>query len=188
MGRLSGALLMESRQTPKVCTLTEGLVQYRGMLFGFIYSLVRDVAVAEEILQEVAVVAMEKERRADEIIREPAAWLKEVVRRLVQAGFRTRQGRLITLDQEYLEQVSLGFQDAAGGDFHHTRLDALGSCLERMNDRHRALLQRRYVAGDSYDDIAKGSNRSPGALRVLVHRLQRQLADCVEQRLATEGH
>lgn len=178
----------ESRQAPKVCTLTEGLVQYRGMLFGFIYSLVRDVSVAEEIFQEVAVVAMEKERKADEVIREPAAWLKEVVRRLVQAGFRTRQGRLITLDTEYLEQVSLGFEAETENDFHHTKLDALGNCLGRINAQHRELLQRRYADGESYDDIARDVHRSPGALRVLVHRLQRHLADCVEHRLAEEEH
>lgn len=179
--------MVEGRSMAKVCSLTEGLVQYRGMLYGLIYSLVRDVQAAEEIFQEVAVVAMEKEKRGDEVIREPAQWLKEVVRRLVQAGFRTRQGRLITVEPDYLEQVSLSFEAEGDADYHQCKLDALGSCLERVSPRNRELLERRYAQGSSYDEIAHEVKRSAGSLRVLVHRLQRHLADCVEQRLADEG-
>jgi RNA polymerase sigma factor (sigma-70 family) len=174
---------MESREAVKVCTLTQGLLQYRGMLFGFIYALVRDVVVAEEIFQEVAVVALEKERRGDEVIREPAQWLKGVVRKLVQAGYRTRQGRLIAVDPEYLEQVAQGFDADATSDQQSAKLAALGNCLEHVSQQNRDLLRRRYALGASYEEIGKAVHRTPGALRVLVHRIQRHLAGCVEQRL-----
>lgn len=173
-----------ARDAAKVCSLGQSLLQYRAMLFGFIYSLVRDVAVAEEIFQEVAVVAMEKERKADEVIREPARWLKEVVRRLVHAGYRTRQGRVITVDPEYLETVAEGFEAESAHEIEQDRLDALGHCLEHVSAENRQLLKRRYVEGESYEEIAKTVQRKPGALRVMVHRIQRQLADCVEQKLA----
>src|SRR5262245_57896198 len=119
-----------AREAAKVCSLGQSLLQYRAMLFGFIYSLVRDVNVAEEIFQEVAVVAMEKERKNDEVIREPASWLKEVVRRLVQAGYRTRQGRAISVDPEYLATVAQGFEESSH-EVEQDRLEALGHCLER---------------------------------------------------------
>ena len=176
---------MDSREAPRACSLTQGLLQYRGMLYGFIYALVRDVIAAEEIFQEVAVVAMEKERRGDEIIREPALWLKGVVRRIVQAGYRTHYGRLITVDPEYLEQVAQGFETEAGNEHQNNKLMALGNCLEHVSQKNRDLLRRRYVLGSSYQEIGKVVNRTPGALRVLVHRIQRQLADCVTNRL---GH
>jgi RNA polymerase sigma-70 factor (ECF subfamily) len=177
---------MESRDAPKSYSLAQALLQHRGMLYGFIYSLVRDVLVAEEVFQEVAVVALEKERKADEVIREPLQWLKEVVRRLVQAGFRTRQGRLVTVDSAYLEQV-VQAGDAEGIAEQRARLAALGGCLEHVSEPNRELLRRRYVMGNSYEEISKEVQRTAGALRVLVHRIQRQLADCVETRLAATG-
>ncbi|MBL8798378.1 MAG: hypothetical protein JNM56_31070, partial [Planctomycetia bacterium] len=69
---------MDSHDAPRTRSLAHALLQYRGMLYGLIYALVRDVLVAEEIFQEVAVVALEKDRKGDEVIREPAQWLKEV--------------------------------------------------------------------------------------------------------------
>jgi RNA polymerase sigma factor (sigma-70 family) len=162
-------------------------LQYRNTLYGFIYSLVRDVVIAEEIFQEVAVIAMEKERKGDEVIREPAQWLKEVVRRLVHAGYRTRQGRVVSVDQEYLEQVVETFESEASVEQQQSRLSALGACMEHVSEPNRDLLRRRYVQGASYDEIGKELRRSPGGLRVLVHRIQRELADCVQHRLAAEG-
>jgi RNA polymerase sigma factor (sigma-70 family) len=169
-------------EAPRTVSLTQALLQYRAMLYGFIYALVRDAVIAEEIFQEVAVVAMEKDRRGDEVIREPARWLKEVVRRTVRAGYRTRQGRVVQVEPEYLEQVAEGL-DAESAAFQHERLAALGHCLEHVSGPNRDLLRRRYVEGDSYEAIGKAVHKTPGALRVLVHRLQRQLADCVEHRL-----
>jgi len=171
---------MESHE-PKTRSLTQALLQYRGMLYGFIYALVRDAVVAEEIFQEVAVVAIEKDRRADELIREPAQWLKEVIRRTVKAGYRTKQGRLIGVDPDYLEQVAQGLDTEAGDT--EERLAALGGCLEHVSEPNRDLLRRRYVLGQRYEQIGKETQKTVGALRALVHRVQRQLADCVEQRL-----
>src|SRR5262245_60829470 len=181
--RGTGSIAMESREAGKVCSLTQGLLQYRGMLFGFIYALVRDVVIAEEIFQEVAVVALEKERRGDEVIREPALWLRGVVRRIVQAGYRTRQGRLVTVEPDYLQQVAQGFEAEAPSEQQCAKLTALGTCLEHVSQQNRDLLRRRYVLGSSYQEIGKVVHRKPGALRVLIHRVQRALADCVTHRL-----
>src|SRR5271154_4936811 len=149
---------MDTQPVAKVRSLTQGLLQYRGMLYGFIYSLVRDVVVAEEIFQEVAVIAMEKEGKADEVIREPAKWLKEVVRRLVHAGYRTRQDRVIAVDPDYFKQVAETIIETSP-DREQAQLSALGSCLEHVSGPNRDLLQRRFVLGSSYDEIGKEIQR-----------------------------
>lgn len=173
--------MVETSGKPR--SLTQALLQYRGMLFGFIYALVRDVLVAEEIFQEVAVIAIEKDARGDELIREPAQWLKEVVRRLVRAGYRSKRGRTVSVDPGYLDQVSAALAADEGAERQQERLAALGKCLEEVGPLQRDLLRRRYVAGTSYDELGKELQRTAGALRVLVHRAQRQLADCVESRI-----
>jgi RNA polymerase sigma factor (sigma-70 family) len=168
----------------KASSLTQGLLHYRRMLSSFIYSLVRDVVATEEIFQEVALAAMEKDRKADEEIREPARWLRATAWRIVQAGFRTSQGRLITVDQEYLEQVAEVFETETTTEYQRARLAALGECMDKVSGDNRAVLHRHYVQGASYDEIGAALNRTPGALRVLVHRLVRQLEACIKNRLA----
>ncbi|MGE3807781.1 MAG: RNA polymerase sigma factor [Gemmataceae bacterium] len=167
-------------------SLAEGLLQYRRMLCSFIYSLVRDVVVTEEIYQQVALVALEKDRKGDEEIREVGQWLRETAWRLVQAGFRTRQGKVVTVDPEYLEQVAEVFESRATPTYQQDRLEALDRCLKRVSSENRAVLHRHYVDGMRYEDIAASVQRKPGALRVLVHRVVRQLLTCIENRLASE--
>jgi RNA polymerase sigma factor (sigma-70 family) len=176
-----------TREAGKPGSLTQGLLQYRRMLCGFIYSLVRDVLITEEIFQEVAVAAMEKDRKADEEVREPARWLREAARRLVQAGFRTSQGRLVTVDQEYLEQVADVFETETTDELYRARLTAMDYCLRRVSSEKRDVLHRHYVQGASYDEIGAALQRPPGTLRVMVHRLLQQLAACVKERLAKAG-
>ena len=170
----------------RTCTLAQGLIQYRRMLSSFIYSLVRDVLATEEIFQEVALAAIEKDRKGDEEIREPARWLRGCAWRIVQAGFRTKQGRLITVDQDYLEQVAEVFESETAGDFQKTRVAALGHCLDRVSLPIREVLHRHYVHGATYEQISATVGRTPGVLRVLVHRVMRQLLTCIERRLAAE--
>jgi RNA polymerase sigma-70 factor (ECF subfamily) len=177
---------MLTLEPARTCTLTQGLIQYRRMLSSFIYSLVRDVVATEEIFQEVALVAIEKDKKGDEEIREPARWLRGAAWRIVQAGFRTKQGRLITVDQEYLEQVAEVFESETAGDFQKARVAALGHCLDRVSLPIREVLHRHYVQGATYEQIGASVGRTPGVLRVLVHRVMRQLLTCIERRLATE--
>lgn len=178
---------MTSQAAVKTGSLTRGLLQYRRMLYSFIYSLVRDVTATEEIFQEVALIAIEKDRKADEEIREPARWLREVARRLVQAGFRTSQGRLITVEADYLEQVADVFEAETGTDYQQARLAALEQCLKRVSWENRDVLHRHYVQGVSYQEIGEAVQRTPGALRVVVHRVVRQLMLCIQNRLAQQA-
>jgi RNA polymerase sigma factor (sigma-70 family) len=173
-----------TREAGKPGSLTQGVLHYRRMLCGFIYSLVRDVLVTEEIFQEVALVAIDKDRKGDEEIREPARWLRETARRIVQAGFRTSKGRVVTVDQEYLEQVADVFETETSDELYRARLAAMDYCLKRVSLEKRDVLHRHYVQGDSYDQIGADLQRSPGALRVMVHRVIQQLGTCVKERLA----
>ncbi|GIW80439.1 MAG: hypothetical protein KatS3mg105_2246 [Gemmatales bacterium] len=180
-------MLSEAASPTMQRSLTQGLLQYRSMLFGFIYALVRDVVVAEEIFQEVAIIAMEKDKKGDEIIREPAFWLKEVARRLVHAGFRTRQGQAVNVDPEYLEQVADTLESDGSIEQQQARMQALGHCLEKISPTNQELLRQRFVVGASYEEIAKRMDRRADTLRVTLHRLRRQLADCVERKVNAEA-
>jgi RNA polymerase sigma-70 factor (ECF subfamily) len=175
---------MTGREAVKPGSLTHGLLQYRRMLCSFIYSMVRDVLVTEEIFQQVALVAIEKDRKGDEEIREPARWLRGTAWRIVQAGFRTSQGRLVTVEPEYLEQVADVFESAKGNEFQRVRLEALDGCLKRVSSENRDVLHRHYVQGASYEEIGQAVQRTPGALRNLTHRVVKQLLTCIEQRIA----
>jgi len=93
--------------------------------------------------------------------REPALWLKEVVRRIVQAGYRTRQaGRSPSSRNTWSRspRASTTRQSRIGTAPSWRRW---GNCLEQVPHKNRDLLRRRYVVGASYEEIARVLHRTP---------------------------
>jgi DNA-directed RNA polymerase specialized sigma24 family protein len=80
--------------TDRIKTLSTRFVVERHYLMGFIYGMVRDLAAAEDILQEVWIRLAEAAER-DEPIHDPAKWCRGVAscgRQRVARPRRTRTG------------------------------------------------------------------------------------------------
>lgn len=165
--------------------LIRTLIDQRDFLYGYVYALLRDINAAEEVFQEVALVAIREDQGGTDDIRDPLAWLREVARRLVKARYRLLSKSKILADQEYIERAA-DLIDRAESDTQD-RLAALRECLKRVPASLREILENRYVRGMSYEAIGDLLQRSAGSLRVLVHRVQRELGDCVNARLSKEG-
>lgn len=165
--------------------LSRTLIVQRDMIYGYVYALLRDIDAAEEVFQEVALVAIREDQEGADEIREPLAWLREVARRLVKARYRMSSKSKVTADQEYIERAAdlLNRAETETQD----RLAALRECLKIVPADLREILEKRYVFGMSYEDMGSVLQRSAGSLRVLVYRVRRELGDCVNARLAKEG-
>jgi RNA polymerase sigma-70 factor (ECF subfamily) len=64
------------------------------------------------------------------------------------------------------------------------QLDALRKCLEALSERKRRLIVLRDLQGLSYDAIAGQTAVPRSTVGVTLHRVRRELRDCVELRLA----
>ena len=55
---------------------------------------------------------------------------------------------------------------------HDDRQVALATCMRRLPDHHRKLVERRYVGGESVQAIARSSGRSANVIAVTMHRVR----------------
>lgn len=164
-------------------TFSRLLMAHRRRIYGFIYTLTHDAAATDEILQEASVTLW---RKFDQF--KPGtdfgAWAMKVARYSV-FEWRRKQARLpLPMDDELLLALSEQAMEAACDS--EARIGAVGNCINKLKDRDRDLVNKRYADNLSVIEIAEGSGRTRGAVYKILNRIHRDLLDCVEEKLATE--
>jgi RNA polymerase sigma-70 factor (ECF subfamily) len=150
-------------------------------VFGYIMSLCRDHAQAQDILQETNVSLW---RKAADF--EPgtnfAAWACKVAYFHV-LNHRRRLGRdQLTFDDDVFDYLAERQEQRA--EEADRRLTALQRCLGQLPEKQRRLVERRYRPGASVQGIAREDGRSEGAISQALLRIRSALQKCVESRLA----
>ena len=151
---------------------TKFLEAYRaneGDLGRFLISVVRDVSLAEEILQEVWAIAW-RDRAAVADHPEPRAWLFTVARNRALGELRRsrRASRaLASLISRPEEQVSLPSQ----------AVEVLDLLERNLSPADRALFLLRYSHGFNAAELAQMAGEKPEAVRKRLSRARAKLAD-----------
>ena len=155
------------------------LLEHRGALFSFIYVIVRDFDVAEDVFQEVSLAVCEscQDFRPGTSF---AAWAREIARRRILAQ-RRKTGRFPTLLTEVeLAQLAAGFDAAEHRTPHAQYLAALCTCIEKLSPAARRLLELRYAGGFRLGDIAARLSRQTESVRKALYRTRKALRICIE--------
>jgi len=146
----------------------------------FLFAVVRDPAAVDDLLQEVALTIV---RRFDQF--EPGtnftAWAVTIARHKVMDFHKTRARDRHVHDERVVARLA----DAHVEVEHEIgpRRQALEHCLEKLPDRHRQLLARRYEDNESVSEIAESEGANPNAIAVLLHRVRLALRQCIERQL-----
>lgn len=135
----------------------------------------------EEVLQETYVTCFEKlaQYRPEGTF---LPWLKAIARNRLYALWRERR-RSAELDGDVLEGLvaDRGLEDMEGDDEERQAEAArLAQCLDRLPDRARMLLERRYCEEKPLAQLAQQFKKTAATLSVTLFRLRQQLRRCVE--------
>jgi len=147
----------------------------------FLMALLPSPNDAADVLQEASLVLWEKFDTY-----QPGtnfyAWACAIAR-LQAMKYRERMGRSAKLlDDAVLEKLS---DEAMGREFDPSAsLEALAYCLDRLTERNRSLIRRRYQPNASVGELAAEIGRSANSLSKLLGKIRRMLLECVERRLA----
>ena len=161
-------------------TFTEHWLQAQHALGGFVRLHIRDHNLADDIIQEVAKQATEHFDSYDPS-RPFIAWLIGIARLRMADAFR-RQGRSpVVFSTEAVEALSLAYAELEDGV--SDRLAALRSCMDKLNDRHRRVLELRYARRQSSSEIAEQVGGSAGSIDVMTHRVRSALRRCIEHKM-----
>lgn len=160
------------------------LTESQNRLYGYIYSLLGDHGRAADVLQETNVVLW---RKLDEyeLERDFLPWAFAIARFQVLAHLRDQKRDRLLLDSQLAEQISA---EAERQSEHLDRLrEALRKCLDSLSTENRDLIAQRYIQGKAIGDLSSVLSRTAGSVKVALLRARRQLAACVNKRMAAEG-
>lgn len=155
-------------------------------LRAFIRSLGVRAEAVDDLAQDALLVAYERLEvfRRDEDF---GAWVRGIARRLVANALRKESRRQQILSDHVTELLVAATPEElhpAAEAAQEDRLAALQSCLEKVPESARRLLELRYFKQLSPGMIAGRLERSTNDVRQQLFRLRRGLLTCIERQLA----
>jgi RNA polymerase sigma-70 factor (ECF subfamily) len=162
--------------------VVQTLLSHRARLLAYLWSIVRDSTLAEDLFQEVSLLALE---RRDEL-RDAAAlpvWLRKTARFKALAALRNRGGRPTLLSDAALDQLDLAW--AAQDESPHDDMKAaLTVCLESLSPAAQKIVALRYAQGMSGKSVAESIDRTAHSVYVALSRIHVRLRECIRKQLA----
>ena len=139
---------------------------------------------ADEVYQETSITLWEKFGEF-----EPgtnfAAWATSVARyKILQFQHRKLRDRRVFAEPLISEIIS---QSDQLGDSLDRRRAYRADCVNKLNDRDRDLLQRRFGLGLTSNQVAEALRRSPSFVSKALSRIHRALFLCIRRREAEEA-
>ncbi len=152
-------------------------------LFGYILTLLPDIAHAEEVFQNACVIILSK---ADQFASDEdfVRWGCQVAKLEVYNYRRRRQTERVRFSDAVLE--SLAKRQLSSGGRLEAREQALRSCLERLRVEDRRLISARYAGKTTSRALAQELGMLENTVYKALGRIRRTLRMCVDKRLAQE--
>jgi len=158
---------------------------WRPSLEGIIFAMTRDYHATEDLLQEIAIIAVRKLDQFDDS-RPLRPWLNGIVKIEVAGWMRNSRKKHYSLDPAVLEACTESFDEVFLKEDLHQQIDALETCMKRLSNEQKALLLLRYETGKECSDIAAQTNRTVQGVYGMLKRVKELLRNCIERRLAEE--
>lgn len=187
---MSGSDPEEARRPETVSDFRAALGRERFLLVAFVAAAwgrrFPDRSVIEDLVQETLVIALA--RRADfDPDRSLGAWLRGIATNLVIGALRreARRRRIVDEGKHEIDRVaalSHRFDMIAGRSAAREVSQALRDCLERIATAQRDVIERHYLAGQSFRTIASELEVSEDVAMKRASRARVALGECLSRK------
>lgn len=157
------------------------IMQYQRLIHAYILYQVPNSYDAEDILQET-LTEMFKKFEAKGEVDNFLAWGLTIARFKIMGFFRDKRREKMVFDSSLVELLEHESQTHAES-FIQER-EALKTCMKKLSNREKRLLELRHVRDQSYRRIAAQFNVSMQAIYKSVSRIHARLFRCVSLSLA----
>jgi RNA polymerase sigma-70 factor (ECF subfamily) len=163
----------------------ELLTTHQGRLFTFLYAHVLNMADAEDLYQQVALVLWKK---FDQFIpgTDFGAWAIRVADLTIKNFLRGKRRSKVFFSDEVMQRI-VDYQIAIPPRQVAARSDALAGCLQRLPQSDRELVEQCYGSEVKIKDVAVHLGRSAGAVYTSLCRIRQALLACIERALTSEA-
>lgn len=150
----------------------------------FVSSFLRDPGAVDDVLQEVALIVVEKFEDWDPN-RPFAGWALGIARRVVSAHLRRKYREKKIELSDAIDRVALSFEKLE--PHAEVMKDSLADCLGQIRGQSHRLLSLRYREGLELKQIAERLGMTASNVGVMLHRVRAALRECVDNKLRAEG-
>lgn len=158
------------------------LSSHQGRLFGFIRALLGPNGDVEDVLQNTNHVLW-KESEKFEPGTNFRAWAFQIARHQVlqHRDKLKRAGERVPFSDELMETLAVRSEEKESSIERRQRF--LRFCLEKLPERQRDVVERRYFDRESVQGIADNMGMEPNAVSQLLFRCRTNLLKCIESQL-----
>jgi RNA polymerase sigma-70 factor (ECF subfamily) len=155
-------------------------MRHQGDLRAFVRSVIPSPAMADDVLQEVALALWRGFERYDPA-RPFGAWARGVAANTVLKSLRSNRRAPLVFAPEAMQALVDAFSRA---DPPPADTSALRECMGRLPDRSRALLRLRYEEALKLPEIAERTSSTVEAIHKALCRIRVALHKCLQRRMA----
>ena len=167
-------------------TAVKGLMKDRARLIAYIYAIVRDWHLAEDLFQDVSALAIEKHDRivdSDHLL----LWARKAARNKSLEALRKRKYTPLTLADDVIELLDGAWLEIDRTD-SDLEVDYLRICLQKLSPRAQRVVNLKYVEGLSGVQIAELVGSKVHSVYVSLTRAHRNLEACIQKRRLRAEH
>ena len=146
--------------------------QYRSVLFGTAYLMIRDRGLAEDVVQGALIQAW-KHLPSLRIYGSLKAWLVRIVVNEVKQQFRKKQVPTVPLEQA--SEVADDFDEAETAMVHDDERQLIRQALDRLPSQQREAVILRYFSDLTVPEIAAAMNQREGTIKSRLSRALERL-------------
>jgi RNA polymerase sigma-70 factor (ECF subfamily) len=141
--------------------------QYRSVLFGTAYLMIRDRGLAEDIVQE-ALVQMWKHLPSFRLKSSVKTWMVRIVINEVKQQFRKKQVLMVPLEQ--VSEIAVDFDEAATAMIQNEERQHLKQALEQLPAEQKEAVILRYFSDLTVPEIAAVMGEREGTIKSRLSR------------------
>jgi RNA polymerase sigma-70 factor, ECF subfamily len=149
-------------------------------LFAYILMLLPDVTDASDVLQETNLVLWRK-REEFRPGHDFLPWAKAIAHYQVLASLKQRRRNRLRFSDMLMSQLAEEVVAHRGPDTGSKSV-VLGDCIGELGQSSQELLRLRYNSDLTLAQLARHIGRSVDSVRCALHRIRRELADCINRR------
>lgn len=166
--------------------LVRQLVQRRSMILAYARSIVVSSELAEDVFQDVVIVALKKRNQVDSS-EGIGGWLRRIARFESLNALRKKQRQPLLFDEHVLELVEASWERL---DSKNSRdySSAVRHCVELLTPKMKRVVELRYKHSYSGQEMADELGRPLSTVYVTLSRIHANLRDCINRHLKRQCH
>ena len=170
----------ETKENPEYQLFIRLLTANQKRIYGFIYAMMPNQSVSDDIMQETSLFMWEHFDDFQEGTNF-SSWGIGIARNLIMRYYRKQKRDFLVFDSRTIDNL-MDQSDVFESQEDH--IEALRRCVKNLHLKEQAILKMRYVDGIHMQQIAEKINRTTSHLYRLLSRIHHALLKCINTQTA----